>query len=179
MLAKISAAKRAIWFFGLGLLVVAIDQICKQLALENLRVGVVEPVFGDLLGLTLAHNNAAAFSLGFGYTWIFAITSSIAAAYLIWWSRKIETQSWAILSGVLLGGILGNLIDRFAQAPYGGSGYVIDFFVIPFNFPIFNVADIAICTSIALGMLRYIAGVPFGKSKPNQSAAQLGDSHDE
>lgn len=165
MSASISKKRRAAWFFGLAAAVIAVDQFCKYLALQSLQVGVVKPVLGDLLGLTLARNDSAAFSLGFGVTWFFAITSTLAAVAVIWARRKLETKAWIVLGGLLLGGIVGNLIDRFAQSPYFGSGHVVDFLVIPFRFPIFNVADMAITLTITISMIRYISGYPLGKSK--------------
>jgi len=161
---------RSIRFFGLAALVILIDQVSKILALEYLEPGLIKPIIGDLLGLTLARNDSAAFSLGFGATWIFAITSSIAALVLIGARNKLQTKSWLTLGGVLLGGIIGNLIDRFAQSPYFGSGHVIDFFVIPFNFPIFNVADISISGTITISMIMYIRGYPLGKPKATGAA---------
>lgn len=154
-------------FFGLAAFVIVLDQALKIWALANLSEGTIRPVLGDLLGLTLARNDSAAFSLGFGVTWIFAVISTLAAAAVVYSMRKLETKTWITLGGVLLGGILGNLIDRFAQAPFWGSGHVIDFIVIPFRFPIFNVADMAITSTISIAMILYLRGYPFGKSKSN------------
>lgn len=167
---------KALRFFGLAALVVLIDQTCKILALEFLKPGQIKPILGDLLGLTLARNDSAAFSLGFGATWIFAISSSVAALVLIAVRNKLQTKTWLTLGGVLLGGIVGNLIDRFAQTPYFGSGHVIDFFVIPFQFPIFNIADIAITGTITFSMIMYLRGYPLGKPKPKDSDEQIKDS---
>lgn len=161
---------RAIHFFGLAALVILVDQVSKILALEYLKPGQIVPIIGDLLGLTLARNDSAAFSLGFGATWFFAITSSIAALILIAVRSKLQTKAWLTLGGVLLGGVIGNLIDRFAQTPYFGSGHVIDFFVIPFQFPIFNVADMAITGTITISMIMYLRGYPLGKSRSTEAS---------
>lgn len=156
---------RSLKFFGLAALLIALDQALKAWAISNLSEGTVRPVLGDLLGLTLARNDSAAFSLGFGVTWIFAVISSLAAAALIYSMRKLETTTWITLGGILLGGVIGNLIDRFAQPPFWGSGHVVDFIVIPFRFPIFNIADIAITSTVTISMILYLRGYPFGKAK--------------
>ena len=64
-------------------------------------------------------------------------------------ARKIIDQRWALGFGILIGGVLGNLSDRIFREPQFLHGHVIDFIQIP-NWPIFNVADIAITTSGAL-----------------------------
>lgn len=129
------------------------------------------------MGLTLARNDSAAFSLGFGVTWVFAIISSLAAVAVIYSLRKLETKTWITLGGLLLGGIVGNLIDRFAQTPYWGSGHVVDFIVIPYRFPIFNIADIAITSTITIAMILYLRGYPFGKAKPKAADANSSKSN--
>ena len=54
------------------------------------------------------------------------------------------------MAGVLLGGITGNLIDRLVREPGFGIGHVVDYIQVPFNFPIFNIADMAISTGVGL-----------------------------
>lgn len=73
------------------------------------------------------------------------------------------------MGGVLLGGILGNLIDRLFRPPSFGEGYVIDYIQIPFNFPIFNIADIAIVTICSLSVVRIMLGHEIGKENPKKS----------
>jgi signal peptidase II len=78
-------------------------------------------------------------------TWVFTIISGLAALALLWFGSRMRTRGWALLAGVLLGGVVGNLIDRLVRAPGFGSGQVVDYIQAPFNFPIFNLADSAIC----------------------------------
>ena len=154
-------AKRSVWFFGLAILVAALDQVIKWAVLSSFKPFEIRPVLGEVLQLTLVFNDSAAFSLGFGATWILAITSSIAAIALVVTHRRLNSQTWVVLAGILLGGVVGNLIDRFAQSPGFGSGPVVDYLKIPFNFPIFNLADIAIVVTISLTVLRVMAGKTF------------------
>jgi signal peptidase II len=148
--------------------VIAIDQLAKFLSIEFLKPGQVVPVLGDLLKLVLVYNDSAAFSLGFGATWIFAITSSIASLVIIWLSPRLETMAWAVTGGVALGGVVGNLVDRLFREPGFGVGHVVDFISIPFNFPIFNIADTAIVAVAVIVVIRVMQGAPLGRAKPKR-----------
>jgi signal peptidase II len=156
---------RLLGFLVTAWLVIAIDQFTKFLVIENLKPGQVVPVLGDLLKFVLVYNDSAAFSLGFGATWIFAITSSIATLVIIWFAPRLETMSWAVVGGIALGGVVGNLVDRLFREPGFGVGHVVDFISIPFNFPIFNIADIAIVGVAVLVVLRIMQGAPLGRAK--------------
>ena len=154
---------------GLALVVIAIDQFVKNLALANLEPGIPVSVWGEILRWNLAFNEGAAFSIGFGVTWIFTLASTLATLVLLWYSAKLYSLSWAIMGGVLLGGVVGNLIDRLIRDPGFPSGYVIDYIQIPFNFPIFNIADMAIVSMAILSAIRVIAGQNIG-GKPTARA---------
>jgi len=147
---------------GLSIAVVIIDQSTKALALANLQSYRRVPAIGDLLGWYLTFNDSAAFSIGFGATWFFTIISALAVLALIWAAPKMQNTSWAVTAGVLLGGVSGNLIDRLTRAPGFPNGQVIDFIQIPFNFPIFNFADICISIVMALVVFRVFRGDKIG-----------------
>jgi signal peptidase II len=70
---------------------------------------------------------------------------------------------WSIIAAVLLGGVLGNLLDRLFRSPGAGLGKVVDYIQIPFNFPIFNIADIAIVSMAILSALLVMLGYDIGK----------------
>ena len=140
-----------------------LDQISKVAVLANLQPGRYYDVLGPVLRWYLVRNDSAAFSLGGGVTWVFTFVSALAAVLVIWSSRRIETRSWAILAGCLLGGILGNLIDRVSREPGFPNGHVIDFISIPFDFPIFNLADSAIVVVAFITVIRVMRGHQIGK----------------
>ena len=75
--------RKTLTFLGVAVGVVLIDQLSKTAALHYLKPGVPVPVLGDLLQLRLAFNDSAAFSIGFGLTWIFTIISSATAFALL------------------------------------------------------------------------------------------------
>ena len=94
-----------------------------------------------LLDLRLVHNTGAAFSMLRGSTAVLGLLSLVVViAVLIWLWRQPRLPIWQGLAiGLLLGGSLGNGIDRWRL------GYVVDFLaLVPINFPVFNIADIAI-----------------------------------
>ena len=156
---------RLLGFLATAWLVIAADQLAKFLAIEYLKPGQPIPVLGDLLKFVLVYNDSAAFSLGFGATWIFAITSSIATLVIIWLAPRLETMAWSITGGVALGGVVGNLVDRLVREPGFGVGHVVDFISIPFNFPIFNLADISIVVVAVIVVVRVMQGAPIGRAK--------------
>jgi signal peptidase II len=145
-----------------ALVLIAVDQFTKNLAIASLDIGVNYPVIGEVLTWRLVYNDSAAFSLGFGYTWILAVISSIAALATIWFARRITSMSWQIMTGVFLAGVVGNLIDRLIREPSFGNGHVIDFIRIPFNFPVFNLADIFIVSMAVLTVIRVYRGENLG-----------------
>jgi signal peptidase II len=158
-------ALRTVSVAVIALALVLVDQVTKWLALENLEPGRIVPVLGDVLAWRLTFNDSAGFSLGFGVTWFFTLLSTAAFSILILRAHKVHNRLWLILAGVLGGGILGNLIDRLVREPGFANGHVVDFIQIPFNFPIFNFADICISVGMTLVAWRIIAGDKIGGAK--------------
>lgn len=144
-------------------LVIFVDQFTKALVVQNLTPNHPYPVLGEMLKFRLVFNDSAAFSIGFGATAVFAVISTIAALVLLWFLRKIESNSWALLHGIALGGVVGNLIDRLTREPGFGNGRVVDFIQIPFNFPLFNIADTAIVFVATVTVIRITRGHRIGK----------------
>jgi len=150
---------------ALAALLTLTDQLIKNLIVENFKTFEVRPFLGDVVKLTYVLNDSAAFSLGFGFTGMFTVISSVAAIALLWFIlAKSKSASWSIMAGVLWGGVLGNLTDRLVRSPGGGLGKVVDYIQIPFNFPIFNLADIAIVSMAILAALRIMLGHSVGRS---------------
>jgi signal peptidase II len=143
-------------------LIVALDQVTKFWAETNLVGQGSIPVIGELLQFRLAYNNAAAFSLGVGATWVLTTISLAASIALIALSPRIKTMTWALIAGMALGGAVGNLIDRAFKQPEFFNGHVVDFIQIPFNFPIFNLADTFLVVAVSLAILRTLMGDEIG-----------------
>ena len=128
--------------------------------------GSVIRVLNDVLQLHFVRNPGAAFSLASGSTWIFSIIAAAVVVFIIWFARRIRSLAWGLVFGLLLGGVLGNLTDRLLREPGFGLGHVIDFISTPWMLPaIYNVADIAIVTSMAIFMILTIRGIGLDGNK--------------
>lgn len=125
----------------------------------NLVLGRPVDVIGEFLKFRYVENPGAAFSLGSGTTWIFAIIAGAVAIVIVVFARRIRSVGWAVLFGLLLGGNLGNLTDRLTRPPGFGVGQVVDFIQLSAFPAIFNLADVAIVTSMALFIILTLRGV--------------------
>jgi len=141
---------------GLGLI---LDQGTKALAAAQLPPGDRVPLVGDLLSLTLVYNPGAAFSLGSGTTWVFTIIAAVAAATTIGFAVRLRGVRWGIALGLILGGAVGNLIDRLVNPPSSGHGHVTDFIAYGDLF-VGNIADILVVSGVALLCLIMVRASP-------------------
>ena len=135
----------------MAVVIVVVDQISKQWALSALTDGRHIALLGQVLGLVLVRNPGAAFSFATGQTWIFAVIASFVVVIIIRVSRRLSSCSWAVALGLVLGGAVGNLIDRLLREPGLFRGHVIDFINYGGYF-VGNVADIAIVLA-AMGII--------------------------
>ena len=133
-------------------LVLLLDQATKAAIDSALKVGDRVPVIGDLVVLWHVRNEGAAFSLFQGGQVFFLIVTVLAFAMLIYFQRAFRGRGVAlyVVLGLILGGTLGNLIDRLRL------GYVTDFISVGIGnlrWPTWNVAD----ASIVVGILALVA----------------------
>ena len=106
-------------------------------------------LINNVLNITYVHNTGAAFSIFSGYSWVLIVIGILAVVGLILYLAKTpHISDFDVFTySLLLGGILGNLIDRIIH------GYVIDYIslnIFGYHFPIFNFADICIVGSVML-----------------------------
>ncbi len=167
---------RALAALGLvATLVYVADRVTKIVVVNNLVLGESVPFIGDLLRLRYVENPGAAFSLGSGTTWVFAIIATAVAVFIVVFAGRIRSTAWAVVFGLLLGGTLGNLTDRLTREPGFGQGYVVDFFEL-WGFPaIFNIADVAIVSSMAVFIVLTIRGVGLDRTKQARDRDLSGD----
>lgn len=142
----------------LAAVVLALDVLTKVLSVAFLEDADPIKIFGGALYLTFVRNPGAAFGLAEGMTWILALIALGVVGYILWISRNLRSQPWAIGLGLVLGGALGNLADRIFREPGPMRGHVVDFLSLfdPFGrvWPVFNVADMAIvCGGAAIVVL--------------------------
>ena len=139
--------------------VYAADVISKVIVVAMLTENVPVRVVGSLLRLDYLRNPGAAFSLGAGgYTIVFTLIAAAVIVAIVRMARTLASSRWAIALGLLLGGALGNLTDRIFRGPGPLRGWVVDFIQLP-HWPVFNVADSAICCGGALMVLLTILGL--------------------
>ena len=130
-----------LWIVALA--VVVVDQAAKAWAAGALADGRRIDVMGGALGFVLVRNPGAAFSFATGQTWIFSIVAIVVTAIVVRVSKRLGSMWWAVTLGLVLGGAVGNLIDRLARAPGIFRGHVVDFIDYGGLF-VGNIADIAI-----------------------------------
>ena len=146
----------------LAAFVVLLDQGSKELAL-SLLAGAPVPVLDPCFELRLVHNSGAAWGMLAGRRFVLAGVSAAMLALLAWNRRDLcATRLSRLASGLLAGGIVGNLVDRVFRA----GGRVVDFLHVhwrdAWDFPTFNVADSAITVGVALLLL---ASLPCFRAK--------------
>ncbi|PKW25661.1 signal peptidase II [Phycicoccus duodecadis] len=144
-----------------ALAVLALDQATKAWALAALTPGEPVDVLGSAIRLNLIRNAGAAFSLGDGSTWVLTLVSLAILVGVVIGARRVANSPWALSLGLLLGGAVGNLVDRFAREPGPGRGHVVDF-IDYFGFFIGNVADIAIVVAAGVIMVLAQRGISVG-----------------
>ncbi|MEV7973117.1 signal peptidase II [Cellulomonas sp. NPDC089187] len=149
---------RLIWLIALAVGVLIVDQATKAWALSGLVEGVRHPVLGDALGIQLLFNPGAALGLATGTTWLLTLIALVVIVVIVRVSRRLGSTAWAVALGLLLGGALGNLIDRLVREPGFGRGHVIDFIAYADWF-VGNVADIAIVVAAGLLMVLSFRGI--------------------
>jgi signal peptidase II len=137
-------AKRGALLVGIAGAVIALDQLAKSWAVQSLAAGVPRHVLGPTY-LLLTYNKGAAFSLGSGASSLIEALAVALAVAVMWLSGRLAkggTNLAAITGfGLVSGGALSNLADRFVRHHHGA---VVDFIQLVSWWPIFNVADAAI-----------------------------------
>jgi signal peptidase II len=132
-------------------------------------------LLGGALYLTHLRNTGAAFSFAEGFTVLFTLVAVAVAVVIVRAARRLFSTGWAVTLGLVLGGALGNLIDRVFRAPGFLRGGVVDFLSVfgPDGqvWPVFNVADSAIVCGGVLGAVLALRGIEFDGSRPKDRAA--------
>jgi signal peptidase II len=148
-----SNRRHARWgiFVGLAVLVIAVDQLTKAWLVSAVEPGGAIEVVGDWLRLIYGRNNGGLFGLFEGSAALLAVASlAVIGIIVVYHARSQPSVVLSTALGLLLGGAIGNLIDRVRL------GYVIDFVdagIGSLRFYTFNVADSAISLSILLLIL--------------------------
>ncbi|MFN8158005.1 MAG: signal peptidase II [Candidatus Nanopelagicales bacterium] len=150
--------------FAVAAGVVLLDQLTKWLAVRYLEGQPPVRIIGDWLALDFLRNPGAAFSFGTGFTFVFPLIAIAVVVVIVRKSRELGSVAWAIALGGMLGGAVGNLIDRVFRDPGMLQGHVVDFIFVK-NFAVFNVADAAITCSAVLMVVLALLGIDLNGKK--------------
>ncbi|MFM8633103.1 MAG: signal peptidase II [Candidatus Nanopelagicus sp.] len=151
------------WLASVAFLVFALDYLTKTLAIEYLS-SQSKQILGSFLQLKLVYNSGAAFSLASSGTIFLSTFAMIVAAAIFYYARKVTSTGWAGALGLALGGIFGNLSDRIFRSPGALQGKVVDWIQLP-NWPVFNIADMAVVSSAIFITYLSWKNIPFSKNE--------------
>lgn len=131
------------------------DQFTKHLISSSMQLGQSHEIIDGLFYFTYAQNTGVAWGMLAGHLTLFILVAIIAAVVMVLYFRKTKKEEVLTRFGLVLvfAGLLGNLIDRIF------FGYVRDFIdviIFNYNFPIFNIADMAVVIGVALIIIEII-----------------------
>lgn len=152
---RIGQGGLALKYYLLALVIVIIDQITKWMVATEMALGERIPIIEQVFYLTSHRNKGAAFGILQGQMWFFYIITTVVIIGIIYYMQKEAKNSrlFGIALGLILGGAIGNFIDRLFR------GEVVDFidtYIFGYDFAIFNVADASLCIGVGLLFVKMI-----------------------
>jgi signal peptidase II len=168
--------QRRIWpvwaYYVVAIVVFLIDYVSKKIISRTVELNTERiPVLGDFFIITHIRNRGAAFGMLQEQRWFFLIITIVVVVGILWYlHRSYRTGSALLLFALamILGGAVGNFLDRAL------FGEVVDFLQFNFGtytFPIFNLADSAICGGVGLVILDALLTMK-QENKPNDNGKQ-------
>jgi signal peptidase II len=143
-------------------MVLLLDVVTKVVAVATLEGKSPVRLLGGGLYLVLYRNPGAAFSLATGMTWLLTLIAVAVVVVILRLAPRLRSTGWALGLGLVLGGALGNLVDRFFRSPGPLQGHVVDFLSLlaPDGsvWPVFNLADSAIVSGGVLLVVLALLG---------------------
>jgi signal peptidase II len=171
-----SPRRRLRLLLSVAAVVLALDIVTKVLAVRLLTPGQPVSIIGDTVTWTLVRNSGAAFSMATGYTWVLTLVATGVVIGIIWMGRRLVSPWWAIGLGMILGGAMGNLVDRFFRSPGPLRGHVVDFLSVGW-WPVFNVADPSVVGGAILLVVLSLFGFDYdtvGRRLSGDETAEVG-----
>lgn len=144
-----------VFYYIIAIGVVLLDQVTKWLIVKNFSLGESIKVIEDFFYITSHRNRGAAWGILQGQMWLFYVITVIVIIGIIYYIQK-EVKGKMLLGislGLMLGGAIGNFIDRVFRKE------VVDFiqtFIFSYDFPIFNIADSALVIGVTLMMVQML-----------------------
>jgi len=131
-------------------------------------------ILGGAVYLIETRNSGAAFSVGTGATIALTIVAAGVVAIILRAARRMRSTAWAVSLGLILGGALGNLVDRLFRAPGPGRGHVVDWISLFADdghvWPVFNLADSAIVCGAVLAAIVALLGIDLDGSRGSRDS---------
>ncbi len=159
----------------LAAVVLLLDLVTKLVVVATIEPGEDIRTLGGALYLTHLRNTGAAFSFAEGFTVVFTLVAVAVVVVIVRTARRLFSTGWAVTLGLVLGGAVGNLIDRVFRDPGFLRGGVVDFLSVfgPDGevWPVFNVADSAIVCGGILGAFLALRGVDFDGTREGAEPA--------
>lgn len=152
------------WYYLIALVIIAIDQLTKWLIVRTMELGERIPVVENFFYITSHRNSGAAWGILQGQMIFFYIVTVIVVIGIIFYMQKYAKDSrlLAVSLSLLLGGAIGNFIDRLLHQEVVDF---LDFYIFGYNFPIFNVAD----SSLTIGVILVIIATILDEKKKGKS----------
>jgi signal peptidase II len=150
--------RRALIVLGIAAaLVILVDQVTKHLTVTMLTDRPPVRLIGGAVELVEVRNAGAAFSMGTDYTFVFPMITVVVVGWIGWMALRLRSTPWAVALGLVLGGALGNFIDRIFRAPGPLVGHVVDMIKVGW-WPVFNLADSSLVCGVLLAVLLEMTG---------------------
>ncbi|HEX7066514.1 MAG TPA: signal peptidase II [Bacillales bacterium] len=134
-------------YYLIAIAVIILDQITKWLVVTQMSIGGNIPIWEGIVSITSHRNRGAAFGILQGQMWLFYVITVVVVIGVVYYLQKqgLKQPLLGIALGLVLGGAVGNFIDRLFR------GEVVDFIYFRvIDFPIFNVADSALTIGVVL-----------------------------
>ncbi|KWW10850.1 MULTISPECIES: signal peptidase II [Bacillaceae] len=154
------------FYYLIALLVIALDQLTKWMIVKKMEYGESIEIIENLLYITSHRNRGAAWGILQGQMWFFYIITIAVIIGLVYYIQKMAKQSrlLGVALGLMLGGAIGNFIDRIARQE------VVDFvhtYIFSYSFPVFNVADASLSIGVGLLVIHMLLEEKNAKEKNN------------
>ena len=139
-------------YYLIALIIILVDQLTKWLIVKNMEIGESITVIENFLYITSHRNQGAAWGILQGQMMFFYIITALVVIGLIYYIQKLpkEEKAFGIALSLMLGGAIGNFIDRLFRKE------VVDFvntWIFTYDFPIFNIADSALVIGVGIVLI--------------------------
>ncbi|MDD4644248.1 MAG: signal peptidase II [Bacilli bacterium] len=153
------------WLYFVGTFIILLDRVTKIIVMNLIELGESITVIPNYLYITYIKNDGAAWGMFSGNTIFLLFMTLITLIILIKVINEMDIKFINVLSyGLLIGGIIGNLIDRII---YGSVIDFIDTYIFTYDYPVFNVSDMAIVIGTSLLIIEILKGGGLKDEKVN------------